>query len=131
MAGINKTTKAGADDRVDFALDLISKGKRDGEIKKAMIETYGIKWRQANIYISRARRELIARRNRTREEMQAYAMSFFEEIIADETKPAKIRLFARKRLDELLGLEEPKKQEITGNLEPVVKIYEGIDQDLV
>lgn len=109
-----KPDRAGHEERVDLALRLIASGLHDGRIKRLIAAQYDCSPRTVERYLRRARQIIFERRNRTKGELQAESMAFYERILADSKSSNREKLLARRRIDQLLGLEEPKRHELSG-----------------
>ncbi|MCG8509468.1 MAG: hypothetical protein MI741_09600, partial [Rhodospirillales bacterium] len=88
--------------RVELVATLISKGKRDGQIKRMMRKQFDVSPRTVQSYLARAREQLRARRNRSREDLQAESLAFYESVIADDKASNYEKLMAARRRDLLL-----------------------------
>jgi len=70
--------------------------------------------RSVERYLKEARQRLREHRGQSHEDLQAASMAFYELILQDPNARSGDKLFARKRLDQLLGLEEPQRHELSG-----------------
>lgn len=93
---------------------LIANACYDGEIKRIVARRYGINPRTVERDIAQARRNILERRNRGRNELQAESMAYYERVLRDKRASQRDKLYARKRIDELLALEEPRRHELSG-----------------
>ena len=109
-----KATKAETERRIEAAMTLLGRGLRDGEIKRVLAAQFHIPPRTAERYITRGRRALLERLGRTKEEMRAGSLAFYEGVLSDTKATTRDKLLARKRIDDLLGLDEPKRLEHSG-----------------
>lgn len=108
-----KTTRLEYDERVDFVLSLMVRCATRGQIHQACRERYGTVWRTADRYVSRAKEQMAKNATVNREQMRAESLAVYESIIRGPASPsAKIR--ARERIDQLFGLEAPRRSEISG-----------------
>lgn len=105
--------------RIEEVVVMLSKGMRTGKIKRLIGNRYLVKHRQINLYIARARARIYARRDSPRNEIQADSLAFYELVASGGIKDSSVRdrLVARKRVDELLGLDEPKRIELSGRVD--------------
>ncbi len=117
--GKKKPTVDDIEARIEEVVVMLSKGMRTGKIKRLIGNRYLVKYRQINIYITRARARIYARRDSPRNEIQADSLAFYELVAAGGLTNASVRdrLVARKRVDELLGLDEPKRIELSGRVD--------------
>lgn len=61
------------------------------------------------------------KRRDSKELLQGISMALYERISLDKNEPSMVRIQARRRYDELLGLDEPKKHEVSEEVRKVVK----------
>ena len=117
--GKKKPTIEDIELRVEEVVVLLSKGKRTGEIKKLIGNRYGVKYRQIADYIARARARIYQRRDQDRGEIQADSLAFYEMVAGGGLAGASVRdrIIARKRVDQLLGLDEPRKIHLSGAID--------------
>ena len=86
---------------------------------------HNLEYRQVREYITRAQewgRERIA--GKSREDLIAESVRFYESMIADETNDPRVRLEARKQLDLLFGLHAPKRIDHAGQVALVPSLSE-------
>lgn len=95
--------------RVMVAEAMIIKGWRDGKMKEILCFKYKVGYRQAYRYITRARQNLREEFGQSRETHGAASLAFYQNMQGDNRAPHNARIFARKRADELLGLDAPKR----------------------
>lgn len=117
--GKKKPTIEDIELRVEEVVVLLSKGKRTGEIKKLIGNRYGVKYRQIADYIARARARIYQRRDQDRGEIQADSLAFYEMVAGGGLAGASVRdrIIARRRVDQLLGLDEPRKIHLSGAID--------------
>ncbi len=117
--GKKKPTVDDIEARIEEVVVMLSKGMRTGKIKRLIGNRYLVKYRQINIYITRARARIYARRDSPRNEIQADSLAFYELVASGGISNSSVRdrLLARKRVDELLGLDEPKQIELSGRVD--------------
>lgn len=79
---------------------------------------YCAKWKvhysTVDRYLELAKKELLDRMGRKKEEFTANSVAFYESVISDRRAQYKDRLRAQARLDELLGLKSPTRVELSG-----------------
>jgi len=110
-----KATEIQIQQRIECCMRLLSKGLRKGEIKSAMCKRFGISASSAEkTYLPRARKELLKRLDRSRGEIKAESLAFYESVLSNTKATQRDKIIARKRIDQLLGLDEPRRLEHTG-----------------
>lgn len=75
---------------------------------------WGVHWKTVDRAMGRAREEIMQRLGRTKEQFRAESLAFYEAKTADPKASVADQVKARHRVDDLLGLDAPKKQEISG-----------------
>jgi len=106
-------TKSEHRKRIDHVVTLLSMGTRSGDVKRALKATYQISGRQAERYMSRARKKILDETGKPRQEHIADSYSIYKQIV-EKTGSEQIKLKARARIDKLLGLDAPKRHEVSG-----------------
>lgn len=110
-----KATQFQVEQRIEFCMRLMSNGHRKGDIKRQMRAKFKITSSSVEkTYIPRARERLLENLRRDRAEIKAESLDFYESIIADPKARHCDKLTARKRIDQLLGLNAPLNLELTG-----------------
>ena len=80
---------------------------------------WGCHWRTIDRILVRARALLMERLQRSREDFRAESLAFYEALTADPHASVAEKTRARQRIDELLGLDAPTRQELSGSLDVV------------
>ena len=124
------TKRAEKEQRLRLTCQCLAAGMRDGDIKRAVSSKFGCAPRSVERDITEARRQLRAHRDRDRADLQAESMAFYEQILQNPQAKTGDKLFARKRLDQLLGLEEPQKLEHSGPAGGPIRTESGIDREV-
>ncbi len=93
---------------------LLSLGSRRTQIHAAMEAKYNIDWRTTDRYMSRARANLVKRSQKPKEEHCLDSFNFYQAIALNSAARPSDRITARKRIDELFGLDAPRRTEISG-----------------
>jgi hypothetical protein len=96
-------------ERIILVSGMIARRAHKHEIKKILREKYGIGARQAEVYFARARKRLIKRSGRPREDHIAEAFALYENTIRNPESDLKDKLAAQRELNQLLGLYAPLK----------------------
>ena len=109
-----KPTAREIEKRVDECVDLLTGGRRKHEIVDRFHRRYGVGWRTTARYLARARGEMLNRLQKPREEFRAESLSFYESLIAAKASTIREKLLARQQIDELLGLNAPRRTEMSG-----------------
>jgi hypothetical protein len=105
-----KSTNEEIEKRVRVVADMIAvKHLPDGLIRKALFDQFGIGWRQADRYMSRARKYILERTGRDKDEHVAQAYTFYESIMRDPEASRGEKMAAQRDIRQLLGLDAPLK----------------------
>ena len=103
-------------DRIAQVADTISSKPqiKRCELHSLFCDKFKIHWVTVDRLVIRARRLLLDRLGRSKEDFRSESLAFYESITnsTDATAGEKIR--ARQRIDELLGLDAPRQHELTG-----------------
>jgi hypothetical protein len=124
---VRHPTEAEIEDRVLMCRRLLSQGRYDGEVKKAVAAHYRCSPRTVERYLRRARDELVAESGKGRDELRAEGYGFYREVRGNANAETRDRLKAQERIDKLLGLEAPTKVDVaTGvRVEMTEEIVDG------
>lgn len=95
-------------------VEWVAIGLHMGEIKTKGAEDWGVSRRTVEAYARRARARVAQALGKTREQHQGEGLAFYRMIIQDKQADVRDRLMARKRIDEMLGLDEPRRTELSG-----------------
>ena len=101
-------------------------------------ERWGVHWKTVDRIVGRARKEMLARLQRPKEEFRCDSLAFYEAQCNSPKASVAEKVRARQRIDELLGLDEPQRREITGGngspLIPTINIespFRGLSLDML
>jgi len=106
-----KGTRKELEERISITADMLSRGFRDGQIKKRVAAFYGCSPRSVERYLRRAREmlcdELAGVDGGGRDIHRAQSLDFYRSVMrADETNH-QLKMKAQERIDKILGLEQP------------------------
>ena len=90
-----------------MAFKLLRKREPNGLVKQLLMQRYGIEFRQAGVYIARARKALLEESGKPENEHRTDAYNLYITIIEDKNLPPLTRLRAQELLVKLFGLEGP------------------------
>jgi hypothetical protein len=110
---------------------LILGGHHDGQIKRFIADRRGLSPRSVERYLKTAREELVAATSRTRLELRSESFAWYQRVLLDPKVPVRDKILARKRMDELMGLDEPKSLGIKADEALAVKVVGGFDDSKV
>lgn len=110
-SGIKPTAKE-VIKRIRQAAELICSGHRRSQIIEAMCSEYGVAWQTVQEYCRRARELLIEESGKPKHEHVAEVLGEYQVLLRDADHGNKLHALKGKR--ELLGLDQPKKTEISG-----------------
>ena len=93
----------------EAAIATIARGRSDEEAIAEVEAAIGaLTPRQRSGVLAEARRLLVDRLRREKDEHRAEALAHYEAVLADEKASVRDRLTARRRIDQLLGLDLPR-----------------------
>lgn len=102
-------------ERLVYVEGMIARGWRVGRIKQLIYARWGIKYSRAMDYIRQARHNILAEFERSPAEHTSESLAFYQQIQCEKDVPPIVRLYARKRIDELMGLDAPKRIHLGGD----------------
>lgn len=112
----HKSTFAEVEHRVAHTEGLLRAGfHAPYELKQKLMKKFGVGYRMATDYITRARERLLTRLDQVKREHRADSFAFYEGQTMNPRATPSERIRARERIDKLLGLEAPTQVEYTGN----------------
>jgi hypothetical protein len=114
-----KATRDEVAARITFVRSLLSKGAHEHEVRRFCYSRYNVRHRQASNYIAQARSQLRESAGVTFEEERISSVALYRELIRTSDDD-RVKLHARKRLDELFGLAAPPRAPVdeAGNTVP-------------
>ena len=93
----------------EAAIATIARGRSDEEAIAEVEAAVGtLTLRQRSGVLAEARRLLVDRLRREKDEHRAEALAHYEAVLADDKASVRDRLTARRRIDQLLGLDLPR-----------------------
>lgn len=111
-----RSTAAEMERRVLYTVELLARGLRKGDIKRALREKFGahLHAKTCERYISRAFEQLRAGAADDQvDDLRAQALAFYQSVIADPLAKDADRIKAQVALCKLMGLDRPAPQEHT------------------
>jgi len=127
----HKSTLAETDERIELARTLLSNGATRYTLHKAMREQYGVVWQTAERYMRRARELLLLEAGKDKAEARSDAIGFYTRQLMNVEASVMERIKARTRLDEIFGIDAPRRQEVSGpeggHIKVEHKVKEGFD----
>ncbi len=124
-----KSTAEEVVNRIHEVADMICEGYKRGQIAETMNKKYGISARQTGDYASRAKALILQEVGRPKDEHRAESFAYFQNMSHDKDAPANVRLRARELIGNLLGLDAPKRAEISGPEGGKIEIEQKVKQD--
>lgn len=112
--GRGSITRVEQEERIEFVCKAIGQGFRKSEIKRMVIAKYQVTARTVENYLARARERLREHVEGTIEDHRSEAIEFYQSILRSKDSSARVKVQARKRIDQIIGLDAPRKQEIAG-----------------
>jgi hypothetical protein len=100
--------------RVQQVANLLCDGYKNGEIAEKMHKDFKVSSRTTETYISRAKALILEEVGRPKDEHRAESFGYYQKMSHDKEAPASVRLHARELIGDLLGLDAPKRAEISG-----------------
>lgn len=126
-----KSTNKELADRIATVENLLRHNPiKHNAARKWISNKFNVHRRTAELYIAQARENLLKCLKRTKEDWRCDSMALYQGIINSKSSTTKERLFAQKRIDELLGLCIPVTQKIehSGELTNKVQNSATIDE---
>lgn len=120
--------------RVRQVADLLAQGWRTSQITEAICKEYGVHWNTVTNYLRQARELLLESEGKDRRQARGEAIGFYESIIRDPGASRRDKIKARERLDEIYGIDAPRRLEHSGPEGKPVQVEgvgKGIDMDHV
>lgn len=111
--GIKSTAKE-VTNRLDEVTDYLCSGYRRNEITDKMCAKYGIHWRTVDRYMVRAREILMEELGKPKDEHRSDVLGEYQQILHTEDATHSDKLQALKGKREMLGLDAPKRTELSG-----------------
>lgn len=99
-----RASKSELYDRLEKIADMIGSQLPEWLVREKIRETWGVKHRQTNALIARARGILVKRTQRPREDHQVDSYSLYRNILQTSPDPV-ARIRAQERIDSILGLD--------------------------
>jgi hypothetical protein len=99
-----KATREEVAARIIFVRGLLSKGAYESEVRQVLYKRYNVRHRQASNYIARAKSLLLEESGTSREQERCNSIALYRTLIRESDDP-RVKLLARRRLDELFGLD--------------------------
>ena len=109
-----KPTAAQVQQRIQQCIELLALRRTRSEITDHLCKLHGISWQTVSNYLGRARKLMLERSQRPKHDHIADAFALYENVIKDSSATKKERLAAQMGLNDLLGLNAPKRAEISG-----------------
>ena len=105
-------------DRTGIVAEMLSKGFRDGQIKRRLKAFYGVSTRTAQRDLARAREELRQGLGGDLDSHRATSLDTYRACLRDDDCPHAVKVRAQEAIDRLLGLNAPMKinQEVKGKI---------------
>lgn len=109
-----KPTQIELKNRAALVAEMLSQGLTRTQIHRACEQQWGVDWRTTDRYVNRAKTLLQAEIEQDKPILTAVSAGFYNSMIRKATATDKDKLVARQRLDALMGLDAPTRQEIAG-----------------
>lgn len=105
-----KPTNQEKEERISEVITVLSKSPNihKTQIRRIFCPRWNVHWVTVDRYVLHARHQMMVRLRRSREDFICESLAFYESILNDATATAGEKIRARQRIDELLGLDEPR-----------------------
>ena len=103
--------------RYEFTGFLLSRRLYKSDIKRNLMRKYSVSSRTCETYLAEAKRRMVDRSGRSRDEHRMDSLAFYESIVSGPESDIRDKMNAQTRIDWLLGLEAPSKFEHDINCE--------------
>lgn len=100
-----KPSQADIEERVNYCIDMLCDGKKDGEIIRATKERFDVSSRTVARYLSLAREKLVDESKESRAGHRLKRLEWYYAVVDNVEVPWRDRIRAAERIDKLLGLE--------------------------
>ena len=97
-----------------MASQLRARCLKDHEIVHLICEKYGVQWQQAQIYLRRATNLALEVLNQPKANHICRSVEVYERVVSDPQAKKSEVISARARIDSLLGLDAPRRTELSG-----------------
>jgi hypothetical protein len=100
--------------RIEQAIEILSAEPtvRRCKLHRKFCPAWKVHWATVDRIVHHARAEMMKRLGRSKEDFRAESLAFYEILTKDKKASVGERVRARQRIDELLGLDAPKKQDV-------------------
>jgi hypothetical protein len=115
------------EERIEVVANMLALDVRKSSIKKFCLEKFGVGYRSAEVYISRARELLVKWSKQSSEEHYIEALAWWRGVIQNQSTdwPAKMR--ARENLDRLFGIKPPEEHVLRGDPNSPIGVHVTIE----
>ena len=103
------------DKRIELTRTLLNKRWQKWKIKKAIIKKWGVTPRTCENYLASARVGLVEQASAPTHDHTADAYGFYLSVVQDKTASTANKIKAQNSIDKLLGLEAPKRVQVSGD----------------
>lgn len=108
-----KGTNDQLQERIEETAGLLAMGATKTEIHKVVGGKHNVVWRTVDIYIARARKWLEKQADRTQEQVRSESVNWYERQLKSSGAALRDKIKCRERLDEIYGIDAPKRQQIS------------------
>lgn len=130
MAETVRPTRGQEEAREDYAFELLSRALHKSQIKTLFQKKFDCSARTVERYLARARARMIELSGKSKEEHRQEALAFYLSCLRHPEATVKEKVYARERIDKLLGLDAPQqvqqKTEHSGaiaGIVPVINVF--------
>lgn len=109
-----KPTNEELKQRIALVAEMLCTGLTKTQIHRACEQKWQVDWHTADRYMRRARITLEEEITQERPAMLASAVGFYKSMLRKPSASDRDKILAHTRLDQLLGLDAPTRQEISG-----------------
>lgn len=93
-------------ERVELCRKLLASHASESDVERALVQKFGVGWRQARRYLAAARRAMLVAAERSREVHLAEAYAFYCSLAANTDAKDADRIKAQERIERLLALDD-------------------------
>lgn len=102
-------TKEEIEVRVEYVVMMLVEGRRRSEIIRFFRTQYSLAPRTVAHYIRRARKRLVSASEKSTDDLRAESYAWYMDVLRRDDVDVGTKLVARRAVDDLLGLQKPKK----------------------
>jgi len=97
---------------ITFTEAALSQRFHTADVHRLLLRKYGIKSRTAQKCVARARQRILEKTLKSKSDHKIDALAFYDQILRNKEATVREKILAQERIDKLLGLESPARQDV-------------------